>query len=106
MESFFHLFLLHISILFVPSDSAACLSRNSHFGKGCTDQITSCANQAFRSQMIYVQLKRNQSNEKVLLGPGKSFLREGEGTIMDSENQKAMIINGTDNDLEQSTDNY
>lgn len=66
----------------------------------------SCANQAFRSYMIYVQLKRNQSNEKVLLSHGKNFLREGEGTIMDSEKHKAIIINGADNDLEQSTDNY
>lgn len=47
--------------------------------------------------MIYAQLKRNQSNEKVLTSSGKSFLREGEGTVMDSENHKAMIINGTDN---------
>jgi len=38
--------------------------------------------------MTYVQLERNQSNEKVLLGPGKSFLREGEGTVMDSEDRK------------------
>lgn len=53
--------------------------------------------------MIYAQLKRNQSNEKVLLSSGKSFLREGEGTVMDSENHKAMIINGTNNGSEQST---
>lgn len=53
--------------------------------------------------MMYVQLKRNQSKEKVLLSSAKSFLREGEGTVMDSENHKAMIINGTDNGSEQST---
>lgn len=61
-----------------------------HFGK--VIKSLSCAkltkDKAFRSQTVYVQLKRNQPNEKVLLSPNKSFLREGEGTVMASENRK------------------
>lgn len=103
MESFFLLLLLHSGVFFVSPDSAAFLSSKFHFGKGCADKdLISCAKQAFRSQLIYVQLKGNQSKEKGLLSSGKSVLREGEGTVMASENHRAMIINDTDNGSEQS----
>lgn len=52
---------------------------------------------------MYVQLKGNQCKEKGPLSSGKNILREGEGSVMDSESHRAMIINDTDNDSEQST---
>lgn len=95
MEPFFLLFLLHSSVFFVSSDSAAFLSSKFPSGRGCAEKISFPVLSKHSDPADICTAERESI-------PAKRTSQSRGRTVMDSENHEAMIINDTDNGSEQS----